>query len=150
MNAESRIVFDDYISSAAKPQANQAQKPEDSKQAEEDAVAEIDWFRLYVKKQYDFRNDEELYKKVRNAIMVNREISPKSKLYDALKVDSLSNKGVNAKGNQHASADVLQSQINLGPSQEEQKQMKLQMLKRQTAWCVMLGIDCNSEEFINF
>ena len=74
---------------------------------EDDAVAEIDWFRLYVKKSYDFRNDAELYKKVRNAIMVNREISPKSKLYDALKAATSSNKGVNVKGNQHASADIL-------------------------------------------
>ena len=24
------------------------------------------------------------------------------------------------------------------------------MLKRQTAWCLMLGIDCNSEEYKNF
>ena len=38
----------------------------------------------------------------------------------------------------------------MGSSDEEQKQMRIQMLKRQSAWCVMLGIDHNSEEFQNF
>ena len=38
----------------------------------------------------------------------------------------------------------------MGSSDKEQKQMRIQMLKRQSAWCVMLGIDYNSEEFENF
>jgi hypothetical protein len=38
----------------------------------------------------------------------------------------------------------------MGANSKEMNDMRLRMLIRQTAWCVMLGIDCNSEEFIQF
>jgi hypothetical protein len=42
------------------------------------------------------------------------------------------------------------SNINMGNSQTEKFKMRKQMLMRQSAWCVLLGIDFNSEQFANF
>lgn len=45
---------------------------------------------------------------------------------------------------------VMMSCIDMGPSEEDKNFTKLQMAQRQQAWCVMLGIDYDSEEFKTF
>ena len=86
INPDSRIVFDDYISGGGSPQ-EEKNSEEESKNGSHKQAEDIDWFRLYVEKKYGFRDDKKLYDKVRNAIMINRQISPKQQFYDDIKVE---------------------------------------------------------------
>ena len=45
---------------------------------------------------------------------------------------------------------MMSSQVIMGNSKSEEDQMKKQMLLRQSAWCLMLGIDFGRKEFSNF
>lgn len=93
---------------------------------------DVDWYKLYASKQFDFRNNKALLAKVRNALL-NRQISPM--------VNPLENDNFN---------DLLVSRLANAPlSKKDESLQKQQFLLRQQAWCVMLGIEINSEEYCN-
>jgi len=138
MSNDNRIVDEDYI----------GRKTE--QQIEITPESELDWFDLYAKKQFDYRSDKELMKKIRKNIVENRAITPRSVYYDSIKTKI----GINTKKENYVNRVIKEammvSQIEMGTSEKEKLEYRKLMLMRQSAWCVLLGVDFTSPTFQTF
>ena len=134
-----QIVFDDYISSGAASHqgsgTNQTTKPTNVGKTASNSIlddnGEVDWFRLYAAKDFDFRKNKDKLALVRTSISIQRQISPQGQVYDALANDAGNTKHLKAsKGgkknyiNQAMEEAMMSSQVILGNTQKEESLMQ--------------------------
>lgn len=86
---------------------------------------------MYAQKKFEFRADWNLLANVRESIMFHRCLAMKSiKTYDQVNEDKFE--------------DLLTSVVQVPAA--DKKATKKQMLMRQSAWCLMLGVDHSDYE----
>ena len=82
----------------------------------------VDWFNLYNSKQFNFRNTDRVYKKVKKEL---NYIAPVSQFYDFLQREI-----ENPQSNIKIQQSVMMSCIDMGTSEEEKNFSKLQIAQR--------------------
>lgn len=83
---------------------------------------------MYASKQFEFRKDKSLYNKIKQEI-INGVLTPSKSIKEH-------NMGLSLMISRIEDQDTTLS--------------KKQLLMRQSAWCLLLGININSEEYANF